>query len=50
MCLTCRFFVSRAHPADPVRPHHCNFVDQPFGDAELRVTCPDHETADPAAG
>lgn len=42
MCLTCRFYVPRAHP-DPVRPHHCNFVDAPFGDAELRVSCPDHE-------
>ncbi|BEL03953.1 MarR family transcriptional regulator [Actinoplanes sichuanensis] len=46
MCLTCRFFVPRAHP-DPERPHHCNFVDAPFGDAELRVTCPDHEVARP---
>ncbi|GIE32907.1 hypothetical protein Ait01nite_059520 [Actinoplanes italicus] len=44
MCLTCRFFVPRAHP-DPQRPHHCNFVDAAFGDAELRVTCPDHEAA-----
>jgi DNA-binding MarR family transcriptional regulator len=45
MCLTCRFFVPEAHPQNPDRPHHCNFVDAPFGDAELRVTCPDHETA-----
>ncbi|MEU8819892.1 MarR family winged helix-turn-helix transcriptional regulator [Actinoplanes sp. NPDC048796] len=43
MCLTCRFFVPRAHPDQPDRPHHCNYVDAPFGDAELRVTCPDHE-------
>jgi DNA-binding MarR family transcriptional regulator len=43
MCLTCRFFVPDAHPADTGRPHHCNYVDAPFGDAELRVTCPDHE-------
>ncbi|GAB2602289.1 MarR family transcriptional regulator [Paractinoplanes abujensis] len=46
MCLTCRFFAPRAHPEDPARPHHCNFVDAPFGDAELRVTCPDHEAKD----
>nr|WP_221382333.1 MarR family winged helix-turn-helix transcriptional regulator [Actinoplanes polyasparticus] len=45
MCLTCRFFAPGAHPESPDRPHHCNFVDAPFGDAELRVTCPDHETA-----
>ncbi|WP_177320109.1 MarR family winged helix-turn-helix transcriptional regulator [Actinoplanes philippinensis] len=44
MCLTCRFFVPQAH-ADPLRPHHCDFVDAPFGDAELRVTCPDHDPA-----
>ncbi|MGK5683565.1 MarR family winged helix-turn-helix transcriptional regulator [Actinoplanes sp. URMC 104] len=45
MCLTCRFFVPRAHPEETGRPHHCNYVDAPFGDAELRVSCPDHETA-----
>jgi DNA-binding MarR family transcriptional regulator len=44
MCLTCRFFVPRAHP-DRERPHHCDYVDAPFGDAELRVSCPDHEPA-----
>ncbi|MDR7276903.1 MarR family winged helix-turn-helix transcriptional regulator [Catenuloplanes atrovinosus] len=43
MCLTCRFYVPDAHPPETGRPHHCNFVDAPFGDAELRVTCPDHE-------
>ncbi|MDP9796079.1 DNA-binding MarR family transcriptional regulator [Catenuloplanes nepalensis] len=43
MCLTCRFFVPDAHPAESGKPHHCNFVDAPFGDAELRVSCPDHE-------
>jgi DNA-binding MarR family transcriptional regulator len=44
MCLTCRFFVPDAHPAATGRPHHCNFVDAPFGDGELRVSCPDHES------
>ncbi|GAA1041657.1 MarR family transcriptional regulator [Virgisporangium ochraceum] len=46
MCLTCRFFVPDAHPAGTGRPHHCAFVDAPFGDAELRVACPDHEARD----
>lgn len=50
MCLTCRFFVPRAHPEDPDRPHHCDFVDAAFGDAELRVTCPDHEVRSPPSG
>ncbi|HUQ55576.1 MarR family winged helix-turn-helix transcriptional regulator [Lentzea sp.] len=43
MCPTCRFFVPNAHPGDESRPYHCNFVDAAFGDAEIRVTCPDHE-------
>lgn len=46
MCLTCRFFAPNAHPEDVSRPHHCNFVDAPFGDAQLRVTCPDHQPAE----
>ena len=46
MCLTCRFFQPNAHPEDASRPHHCGFVDAPFGDAELRVTCPDHQNRD----
>jgi DNA-binding MarR family transcriptional regulator len=46
MCLTCRFFAPNAHPEDVSHPHHCNFVDAPFGDAQLRVTCPDHQPAE----
>ncbi|GII01057.1 MarR family transcriptional regulator [Planobispora takensis] len=45
MCLTCRFYRPDAHPEDPARPHHCLFVDAPFGDGELRLDCPDHESA-----
>lgn len=44
MCLTCRYFRPHAHD-DPVRPHHCAFVDAAFGDAALRLDCADHETA-----
>jgi DNA-binding MarR family transcriptional regulator len=46
MCVTCRFFDPYAHPGSD-RPHHCRFVDAPFGDAELRVDCLDHEAAPP---
>lgn len=42
MCLTCRFFRPNAHPQDPERPHHCAFVDAPFGDRSIRLDCPDH--------
>jgi hypothetical protein len=39
-----RFFQPYRHP-DPDRPHHCAFVDAPFGDGELRLDCPDHDAA-----
>ncbi|HXF98241.1 MAG TPA: MarR family transcriptional regulator [Gaiellaceae bacterium] len=42
MCVSCRYFRPHAHP-DPDRPHHCAFVDAPFGDRELRLDCADHE-------
>ena len=44
MCVSCRFFRPFRHN-DPARPHHCAFVDAPFGDGELRLDCPDHRTA-----
>lgn len=44
MCLDCRFFRPNVHH-DPVRPHHCAFVDAPFGDAQLRIDCADHRPA-----
>jgi len=44
MCVSCRFFRPMAHD-DPVYPHHCAFVDAPFGDGELRLDCPDHGAA-----
>jgi DNA-binding MarR family transcriptional regulator len=46
MCVSCTFFRPFRHD-DPVRPHHCAFVDAPFGDGELRLDCPDHRTAPP---
>lgn len=45
MCVTCRFFRPNAHPGTPT-PHHCNFVDAPFGDRALRLDCLEHEPAD----
>jgi DNA-binding MarR family transcriptional regulator len=46
MCVTCRFFRPFRHD-DPARPHHCAFVDAPFGDGQLRLDCPDHAAAPP---
>jgi DNA-binding MarR family transcriptional regulator len=44
MCVSCRFFQPFRYP-DPDRPHHCAFVDAPFGDGGLRLDCPDHAPA-----
>jgi DNA-binding MarR family transcriptional regulator len=46
MCVSCRFFRPFRYP-DPAHPHHCAFVDAPFGDGELRLDCPDHAAAPP---
>ncbi|MEE2567155.1 MarR family winged helix-turn-helix transcriptional regulator [Hyphobacterium marinum] len=43
-CLTCRYFQPNRY-AGSARPHHCGFVDAPFGDSGLRIDCPDHEAA-----
>lgn len=48
LCVTCRFFRPYAHPADAAAPHHCAFVDAPFGDRHLRLDCPEQEPLPPA--
>lgn len=42
MCVDCRFFAPNVYD-DPDKPHHCHYVDGPFGDGELRLDCPDHK-------
>jgi hypothetical protein len=44
MCVSCVFFRPYRHD-HPATPHHCAFVDAPFGDGELRLDCPDHAAA-----
>lgn len=44
MCVTCHHFRPHVHQ-DLLRPHHCGYVDAPFGDADLRVECREHEPA-----
>ncbi|MEU5695339.1 MarR family winged helix-turn-helix transcriptional regulator [Actinosynnema sp. NPDC020468] len=46
MCVTCRHFRPHVH-ADPRNPHHCAFVDEPFGDRHLRLDCAEQEEAAP---
>jgi DNA-binding MarR family transcriptional regulator len=44
MCVTCRYFRPNAHQG-AAAPHHCAFVDAPFGDRHLRLNCPEQEDA-----
>lgn len=44
-CVTCRYFRANAYPGSE-QPHHCAFVDAPFGHRLLRLECPDHEPAE----
>lgn len=44
MCVSCRFFQPNRYP-DGDRPHHCDFVDAPFGDRNLHLECPDQIAA-----
>lgn len=46
-CLGCRFFRPYAGGRED-QPHFCAFIDQPFGDAELRADCAEHEPAEEA--
>lgn len=44
MCTGCRYFRPYIH-ADAERPHHCAYVDAPFGDRSLRLDCLDFAPA-----
>ena len=45
MCVNCSFF--RPNVYDNVdHPHHCAFVDAPFGDQQLQLDCPDQIAAE----
>ena len=43
MCVGCKFFRPNVHAG--AKPHHCDFVDAAFGDADLRLDCGEHEPA-----
>jgi len=47
MCLSCQYF-RPYHNGDSERPHHCAYVNAPFGDAALRIDCPEYEPASPS--
>jgi len=43
-CLGCRFFRPNAHHGTP-QPHHCDYLDRPFGSVQLRIDCAEQEAA-----
>lgn len=45
ICATCTHFRPHVHD-DASAPHHCAFLDVPFGDSGLRIDCGDHALAD----
>jgi DNA-binding MarR family transcriptional regulator len=46
MCVTCHYFRPNVHD-DLKRPHHCEYVDAPFGDSLIRIDCGEHVPATP---
>ena len=46
MCVSCVYFQPHVNE-DGRRPHHCAFVNAPFGDGDLRLECADHEMNSP---
>jgi len=41
LCANCRYFHPNRYPGTE-KPHHCGFVDGPFGEPELQVDCSEH--------
>lgn len=47
-CVTCEHFAANAHPGKAA-VHHCWLVNAPLPVRLLRLDCPEHTQADPAA-
>ncbi|MDF1800757.1 MAG: MarR family winged helix-turn-helix transcriptional regulator [Planctomycetota bacterium] len=47
MCAECRFFRPNQYPGTE-KLHHCDFIDEPIADVDLRIDCAEMEPADPA--
>jgi DNA-binding MarR family transcriptional regulator len=45
MCINCQFFRPHVY-GDLDQPHHCAFVNAPFGDRDLQLDCPDQIPAE----
>jgi DNA-binding MarR family transcriptional regulator len=45
MCVACKFFRPNVHK-NALKPHHCAYIDRAFGDAELRIDCPEFDAVE----
>jgi hypothetical protein len=48
VCISCRYFRANVHD-DADLPHHCAYVDAPFGGRHLRLDCNEHVEAEQGA-
>ena len=44
MCVSCRYFRPNQYD-DATQPHHCDYLNAPFGDRALRLECAEYEPA-----
>ena len=42
MCVECQFFRPNEYPGE-AKPHHCQYIGAPIGDADLRLDCAEME-------
>jgi len=42
LCVNCQYFHPNQYPGKE-KPHHCGFVDSPFGEPELQIDCSKHQ-------
>jgi len=47
MCVSCRYFRPNQYN-DAAQPHHCDYLNAPFGDQSLRLECAEYEPAAPS--
>jgi DNA-binding MarR family transcriptional regulator len=49
LCVTCTHFRPNAHVHNPAGAHHCNYVNAPLRETDLRLDCREHSAAAPEA-
>jgi DNA-binding MarR family transcriptional regulator len=47
VCYNCKYFRPNVYKSS-LKPHRCDYIGKPFGDADLRVDCPEYERTEAA--